>query len=274
MFRVISFKEHIMIVTTGGRTDQQTIDHARTLSEAYASPYIDRAKRSITKLKECYKEDIIVVSRNGIAIHPLFRKEPLTFHPNMAMVRAKRMLSGETDPFIETAGIISGMHVLDCTMGLASDSIIASLATGPDGQVTALEADPLLHLLAVEGLQSFPASNQEINEAMRRIVTMNAEHHAFLASEPDDSYDIIYFDPMFSEAIDNSNAIRTVHHQTEQSGLNVETIIEARRVARRRVVMKDHWKSPKFSELGFTQVKRKTSLFHYGYIDVQDEAVR
>ena len=56
-----------------------------------------------------------------------------------------------------------------------------------------------------------------------------------LASEPDDSYDIIYFDPMFSEAIDNSNAIRTIHHQTEQSGLNVETIIEARRVARRRV---------------------------------------
>ena len=263
-----------MIFTTGGRTDQQTIDHARALSEAYDSPYIDRAKRSITKLKQVYKEGIIAVSRNGIAIHPLSQEEPLTFHPNMAMVRAKRMLSGETDPFIETAEIAPGMHVLDCTMGLASDSIIASLATGAEGQVTALEADPLLHLLAAEGLKSFAASNQEINEAMRHIVTMNAEHHAFLASEPDDSYDIIYFDPMFSEAIDNSNAIRTIHHQTEQSRLNVKTIIEARRVARKRIVMKDHWKSPKFSELGFTQVKRKTSLFHYGYIDVQDEAVR
>lgn len=107
-----------MIVTTGGRTDQQTIDHARTLSEAYDSPYIERAKRSIIKLKECYKEDIIVVSRNGIAIHPLSQEEPLTFHPNMAMVRAKRMLSGETDPFIQTAGIAPGMHVLDCTMAL------------------------------------------------------------------------------------------------------------------------------------------------------------
>ncbi|WP_342387278.1 class I SAM-dependent methyltransferase [Salinicoccus bachuensis] len=259
-----------MIVTTGGRTDQQTIMHARSLSEKYNFPYINRSKQSICKLKERYQQDIITVSRKGIAIHPLTQEEPLTFHPNMAMVRAKRMLNGETDPFIETAGIAPGMSVLDCTMGLAADSIIASLATGREGRVTALEADPLLHLLAAEVLQAFTTPNQKINEAMDRIETINAEHHEFLESQTDDSYDIIYFDPMFSEIIDNANAIRNIHHQTRQSGLRPETITEARRVARRRVVLKDHWKSPKFMELGFIQLKRKTSLFHYGYIDVQD----
>ena len=258
-----------MIVTTGGRTDQQTIDHARSLSKKYNSPYIDRSKQSIYRLKKRYQQDIITVSRNGIAIHPLTQEESITFHPSMAMVRAKRILNGETDPFTETAGLASGMSVLDCTMGLAADSIIASLAAGPDGRVTALEADPLLHLLAAEGLQTFTATNRTINEAMRRIKTMNAEHHEFLAAEPEDSYDIVYFDPMFSEAIDNANAIRNIHHQTNQSELRMETINEARRVARRRVVLKDHWKSTKFNELGFIQLKRKSSRFHYGYIDVQ-----
>ncbi|MDL4843233.1 hypothetical protein [Aquibacillus rhizosphaerae] len=35
-----------------------------------------------------------------------------------------------------------------------------------------------------------------------------------------------------------------------------------------RVVLKDHWKSERLAEFGFTQHKRKTSLFHYGALEL------
>ena len=43
------------------------------------------------------------------------------------------------------------MRVLDCTMGLASDAVVASFITGWTGTVCAVEASPLLHLLVSEG---------------------------------------------------------------------------------------------------------------------------
>nr|WP_295971709.1 hypothetical protein [uncultured Bacillus sp.] len=46
-------------------------------------------------------------------------KENIFFHPNLAMVRAKRMLNGQVDPLITAAGLKEGMSFLDCTLGLA-----------------------------------------------------------------------------------------------------------------------------------------------------------
>ncbi|GAA3723476.1 class I SAM-dependent methyltransferase [Salinicoccus jeotgali] len=257
-----------MIITTGGRTDEQTVLYAYSLADKYDAPYIKRSKRSIETLKRHYHQDVVVVSRSGIIIHPFPQIEPIHFHPNMAMVRAKRILEGKADPFIKTAGLESGMHVLDCTMGLAADSLIASLAVGDDGRVTALESDPLLYLAVSEGLKHFTTQHVEIREAMSRIEALHAVHHEFLQRQEDNSFDVIYFDPMFTETVETSDAMQVIHEQTDKSDLSLDTITEARRVARERIVMKDHWQSSRFHDLGFVQEKRPSSLFHYGYINI------
>ena len=63
-------------------------------------------------------------------------------HENM--FRAKRMLRGEPDPFVEAAQVEPGDKLLDCTLGLGSDAIIASLAAGEQGEVCGIEKSPLL----------------------------------------------------------------------------------------------------------------------------------
>ncbi|MCG1009418.1 class I SAM-dependent methyltransferase [Salinicoccus sp. ID82-1] len=257
-----------MIITTGGRSDSPTIEYAGEIAASYGHPYIARRKKSISALKDEYQQDITVVSRKGISVIPLDKETAMTFHPNMAMVRARRLMNSEEDPFISALGLKTGMKLLDCTMGLASDSIIASLVAGSSGQVTAVEADPLLHMIVSEGLRTYDAGNHEMNEAMRRITTLHKNHFSYLETLPDNAYDVVYFDPMFDESIEASDGIQNIHRQAHHGELTLDIIHEAVRVARHRVVMKDHWKSSRFSQLGFTQLKRKTSLFHYGYLDV------
>ncbi|MFC3418475.1 class I SAM-dependent methyltransferase [Salinicoccus hispanicus] len=257
-----------MIVTTGGRTDSSTIEYARKIAGSYGCTYVERNKKSISMLKSIHRQDITVVSRKGISVTPLDEETSMSFHPNMAMVRARRLLNNEEDAFISAAELEPGMRLLDCTMGLASDSIIASLVTGSSGEVTAVEADPLLHMVVSEGLKIYESSIDEMNEAMRRITTIHSDHHSYLKTLPDDAFDVVYFDPMFHESIEASNGIQSIHSQAHQAELTKEIIDEARRVAARRIVLKDHFKSSRFSQLGFSQLKRRTSLFHYGYMDV------
>ncbi|GAB3061722.1 class I SAM-dependent methyltransferase [Salinicoccus sesuvii] len=257
-----------MIVTTGGRTDNITIDRAKKIALSNECPYVERKKKSISMLKKTYRQDIIIVGRSHISVNPLDQEAPMTFHPNMAMIRIRRLIKNELDPFISATTLKPGMRLLDCTMGLASDSIVASLQVGSDGHVTALEADPLLHLMVSEGLKTYDTGIDEMNKAMQRITTANIDHYGYLSQLPNDAFDVVYFDPMFDESIEASDGIQNIHSQTHQTELSIGVIREAKRVAKRRIVLKDHWKSPRFTQLGFTQLRRKSSLFHYGYIDV------
>lgn len=247
-----------MIITTSGRPDAKTIVHAKTLANKYNCPYAERKKQSIHTLLNQHQTPITVVGRDKLSIIPLSTKEPIYFHPNLSMIRAKRVLKGEKDLFVEAAELEVNMTLLDCTMGLASDSIIASITTKQQGKITSIEANPLLYMLVTEGLKKYQTNIIEIDEAMRRIQTIHADHHHYLTELPDNSYDIIYFDPMFLESIESSNAIQKINNQTVKTDLRPETIEEARRVAKQRIVLKDHWKSPRFKKLGFEQIKRKT----------------
>ena len=50
------------------------------------------------------------------------------------MFRVKRLMRGEHDPFVQATQLESGMTVLDCTLGMASDSIVASYMVGESGK--------------------------------------------------------------------------------------------------------------------------------------------
>lgn len=260
-----------MIVTTGGRYNENTLQKAKSIAMRYKLDFVMRRKLSVRALIEHYGDDIMVVGTDGLSIAPASGEEAVKYHPNFSMVRAKRLLKNEHDALVEAAELESGMSFLDCTMGLGADSVIASLTVGNTGKVTALEHSFILYLLTKEGLVSYDANNDIINEAMRDVEVKYANHEEYLKALPDNSFDIVYFDPMFDEEISNSKSLRTITPVTHAETLSETAIEEAKRVAAKKVVLKDHFRSSRFDQFGFNQQVRKTSKVHYGVIRTDDE---
>ncbi len=255
-----------MIVTTAGRTTEQMIQTARKVANDLGYHYFQRNKRSIHTLFKEKQQDVLVIGKSRFEWYRIEGGDPIFFHPNTAAFRVKRWLNGEVEPFLQATDLKEGMTFLDCTLGLASDSIMASMATGKQGQVVGIEGNKLLAYLVKTGLKTWESDMHQMNEAMKRIEVLQGNHQAILSKLSDDSFDVVYFDPMFHEHIEESNGIAPLRNVGVQDELMEQTIRDAQRVARHRVVLKDHWKSERFERLGFTVLKRKTAKFHYGYV--------
>ena len=257
-----------MIITTAGRTTSELVSKAKKLANTYGLVYKARNGVSVDTLKTMHQDDVVVVGKERLEISTLNDGSTLFFHPNLAMVRAKRMFRGEEEPLVQTAKLEEGMSLIDCTLGLASDSIIASIAVGTSGSVTGIEGNYLLYLLAKEGLASFTSGKEIVDQALRKIKVVHDDHYSFLKNKRTNSVDIVYFDPMFHTSVDKSNGINSIRGQALTTDIHDALIQEAKRVARERIVIKDHFQSERFAQLGFIQQKRKTSLFHYGTIEL------
>lgn len=254
-----------MLFTTAGRPTESSIKEAKQLAYTYHGTYVDRRKRSIKQLLTITEEPVIVFGNNRLFLYNK-STEPIFFHPNSAMFRCKSIMKGERDPFVEASGLTEGMSLLDCTAGLASDSIVASFVVGEGGRVDACEGS-LLGILLQEGLKRWESGNFPINQAIRRLSITQKRYEEILPTIPDNYYDVVYFDPMFEESILESDGVEGVRKVALYDGISKEMIEEAKRIARKRVVLKDHWKSTRFEQLGFQQQIRKTSKFHYGVIE-------
>ncbi|UUZ97194.1 class I SAM-dependent methyltransferase [Paenibacillus sp. P25] len=178
----------------------------------------------------------------------------------------KRSLSGESDPLLKLAGVKPGDRIVDCTAGLGSDAIVFSFGAGPEGTVTALEKARIPAFLLQQGLKSYESDVPGLNEAMRRIEVRALDHLDYLRSQPDGSLDIVYFDPMFRKPITESASIKAIRGIADDRPLSAEAIAEARRTARRAVIMKEHRDSGEFARLGFEEVHRSSTKIAYGVI--------
>ncbi|MBM7692553.1 16S rRNA G966 N2-methylase RsmD [Peribacillus deserti] len=259
-----------MLVTTGGRTDKEWMETAIQIAADLKVPFVPRRKRSIAAMQQEYQEDCLVVGKNRIELYEMTQDSPFFFHPNAAMLRLKRIKKGENDPLIEAADLKAGMSFLDCTLGLASDSIVASFIAGETGSVSGIEANPNLAFIVKRGLLQWDSANTDFNKAMRRINIQSGNHVEILKSMDSKSVDVIYFDPMFEETIKESNGIRALAGLALHETLTNEAIHEAKRVCSKRVILKDHFKSHRFNEFGFKVFKRKSSKFHFGVIELKE----
>jgi hypothetical protein len=256
-----------MFVTTAGRTDEQMMTKAQTIAEELQVPYMPRKKRSVLSLQKHTEDDCLVIGKNRLELYPFGESEPFFFHPNSAMFRIKRLLKGEKDPFIEAAQLTPGMSLLDCTLGLASDSIVASFVVGEKGRIIGTEASPYLAYIVRNGLHTWDSGLPEMNEAMKRIAVHSCHSLDYLKTQASNSMDCVYFDPMFEETILESDGIKTLGKFARYDDLNDELMSEALRVASKRIILKDHFRSERFIKYGFEVFRRKTSKFHFGVIE-------
>lgn len=255
------------IVTTERKCHEESIARAKAVAEQLGLPLVERRKESIATLLSKYEAEAVLVA---------FPKElkvnteagELFFHPNMSQLRLKNLRKGDKDHMTEAMGLHEGMEVLDCTLGLGADAIVASFGVGERGRVVGLESSPLVAAVTGCGLQHFLPGNYPLYAAMRRIQVVNSDYLDYLKQQSDDSFDVVYFDPMFRHPITTSSSLSPLRGVANHNALSLEAVAEAKRVARQRVVMKEAANSREFARLGFNQITGgRYASVHYGIIE-------
>ncbi len=260
-----------MIVTTGRKFNSDAEFLAKTTAEKLNLKFIPRENFSTDALKKIYgAENILVAKKNSLRL--LTEEGELFFHPNTAHLRIKNLRNGEGDRLITAGKISAGMKILDCTLGLGSDAIVESFVVGELGKVIALEKNPVLAEIVRHGMKNFSADNEKILNAMRRVEIITADYLDFLKSSAENSFDVVYFDPMFRHPIKKSSGINPIRPVADKNPLTLEAVKEACRVAKFRVILKEHAKSGEFNRLGFKLAAGgRYSSISFGVIDLVEE---
>ncbi|MGT2929093.1 class I SAM-dependent methyltransferase [Streptococcus dentasini] len=242
------------IVTTSLRQDQSLVQQAKKLAQKFSVTYVERRKRSLKQLLADYRTVLMIYQDQLVLTYS--DGSQLYFHPDTAMLRSK----AAHDPLVNLLAP-APKSVLDTTMGLASDSIVMAAA---GHQVTALEVNPLIHLIVSHGLQTFKTANDRLNRAMRSIKTFNQEALSYMNQLPSKSVDTVYADPMFSHRITESSNLNGLIPLVDFRGLSEPFIQEAQRVARQSIIIKAHFRDDSFERFGFVRQIRPNQKFHYG----------
>lgn len=255
------------IVTTTRKPDSAQKSFAEEISLKLGGKFIERKDFSFDTLKKIHcVENILLVKKNSLSI--VTSDGELFFHPNTAHLRIKNLRSGEGDRLVDSLKISSGSKILDCTLGLGSDAIVESFIVGKTGKIVALEVNPLIFEIVSHGLKNFSEDSPHILESMRRIEVFNADYRDFLKNCADNSFDVVYFDPMFRKPIKKSSGLNPIRPLADNRPLTEEIIAEACRVAKFRVVLKEHNGSFEFQRLGFKILGGgKYSSVAFGVID-------
>lgn len=254
-------------VTTSHRPSKATIDLAKHFAKKLGVPFVERNDLSQKALADTLKvRGLVVVSANRVSYFEGGRE--FFFHPGLASLRIKELKNGKTDQMIKAMSLIPGDYVLDCTLGLGSDAIVASYVAGVEGRITGLEDSSVIAALVQHGLANYPAPEKDLALAMRRVRVININHKEYLAGLAPQSYDIVYFDPMFRIPRCHSPAIDSIRPLANPHPLDRETIDLALKVAARRVVIKERRGSTEFQRLGFHRIEGgKYAPVVYGVIE-------
>ena len=235
--------------------------------------YVPRDHLSLPQIKALYGADIVVVvnRRRPAVFHGDGR---FFFHQGMAELRILNYSRTGHDPMIAAMGLRPGMSLLDCTVGLASDALVAAFVVGGAGLVKGVESSALVAAIVRHGLQSLGAADanadarRETVESASRIEIICADHLRYLSALPDASVDIVYFDPMFRHPRHASAGIRPLRCFADDRALERESISQALRVCRQRVVLKEARGSVEFNRLGFsTLLGGRYSAVSYGVLE-------
>ncbi|WP_018922472.1 class I SAM-dependent methyltransferase [Salsuginibacillus kocurii] len=259
-----------VIVTTTRKNQEKLQNHAQALAQEFHISFIQREKTSLPYLTATYEAPVLVVGTTKLTLHfPGQEDDPFFFHPSMAELRIKALARGENDRMVEACSLQAGDTFIDATMGLGSDSLVASYVVGKTGRVYGIESHPVVAYLVAEGMKQLALTHATLHDELSRVAVNAGDHYEWLVTMEEDSADVIYFDPMFQKEVQGSSSIGPLRAFANTEEVSAATVEEACRVAKRRVVLKDHRSSDRFEVLGFTRLLRKHAHIHYGVIDLK-----
>ncbi len=207
-----------MQTTVSDSATAKTHARARELAQRWGLEY--RRRRSVD-----WSEPVLVVTRGPLSLR--WPGGELRWHPGM--LHALRA-TGWAHPIPRLAGLGEGDAVLDATLGLGTEARFLAELTGHT--VVGVEVAPAVAALTSEGLRSVGAAVQVVHAHSLQV----------LADSADASFDLVYADPLFP-ARKNNDRVTTGLAGLRAGGCpwtpDAGWLAEARRVARKAVVIKD-----------------------------------
>ncbi|MFA6075206.1 MAG: class I SAM-dependent methyltransferase [Negativicutes bacterium] len=223
-------------VTTIKAADEPLINKARATAVELNLPYLNRNNFS---LKELLTEanSALVFEKYSLALHSINGIH--RFHLNLAGLRIQNIERGFGDNMVSAMGLgPSCCRVLDCTLGMASDAIVAAYSVGTTGCVHGCEQSALLHYITKAGLVNFLSGKPQLDDALRRITTTHGDYRNYLEKSNENDFDVIYFDPMFTRPQHKSSAFTPIRGIVCDLPLAPETLKIALSKTANRVVVK------------------------------------
>jgi len=231
-------------------------------------PFVARKRKCLELLmRENQADGVIVWEKQGPVLY--VENQKFFFHPSMAKNRiAFNRKMNTADLMIKACQLRESDSFLDCTLGLGADSIVAAYFSRT-GRITGLEHQATVAYVIRWGMKLYTSRMPWLEEAIHRIEVLNQDYRNYLLKQEDDAYDIVYFDPMFQKPLLKSQAISPLRKLADHDPLQPESVKEACRVARKRVVMKELATGNELERLGFTKFSgSKHNQIAYGFIDV------
>jgi 16S rRNA (guanine1516-N2)-methyltransferase len=247
----------IELAVACGDETQSTKDKAAALSAELGIPLATELEPS---------EDVppfrLIVSAKGVELCEYGRRGAGSVYvdfvdgPTGHRLRSTRF---GKQPLATAMGLSSSpMHVVDATAGLGRDAfLLASLGC----EVTAIERCPILGALLQDGLDRAKRGPQAVRAAGQRISLLIGDARSLLSSlTADATSDVVYLDPMYPPR--NKRALpkkelricRALVGDDRDAG---ELFLIARRVARKRVVVKRPRHAPLLSPRPHLQIRTK-----------------
>jgi hypothetical protein len=137
---------------------------------------------------------------------------------------ASKLTQGRAHPFIRALGDVETLF--DCTLGLGSDAIHAHAVLRC--RIVGCEASLVLCALLEDGFARLGVDAQ----------VKNAHALETLRACGDDSFDVVTLDPMMTRPKRSAPSFEILRRLALHERASPELLIEARRVARKRVVLK------------------------------------
>jgi len=173
--------------------------------------------------------------------------------PGMAFLRLLRARRGEKDPLLVHAAVKPGDEVLDATLGLGGDALVAA---GAGANVVGLEKDSVLAAFTQAALRRLTGHGRE---PASRIQVIRADHRRWLREQRVRSFDVVLFDPMFRVPGDAGPLFDLLRDRADHQPLAPATLREAQRVARRGVLVKDSGRGEELQRLGLVPLPSRRS---------------
>ena len=212
------------------------IETAKAMAAQLGVAYVERPHNQVLEAFMAAQglAAVIVLEKDGPRIHS--EHGTFAYHPGMAEIRAQQLLRGAPDHLVRALDLHPGARVLDCTLGLASDAAVAACVAGPTGRVVGLEASLLLHFAVQHGLAHYECKTPLLTAALRRVEAVHAVAAEYLATCAHNSFDVVYFDPMFRHPVQGSKAMEALRPLSLEEPLARSTVELALKVAPRVVI--------------------------------------
>ncbi|HEY3396755.1 MAG TPA: class I SAM-dependent methyltransferase [Armatimonadota bacterium] len=256
-------------MTTSRKVGTAHHAEARLWAERLQTEVVPRADLSLPALlASAGATGVLVVGGDRVTYHEPRRELVYFFHPGMARRRLRNYTAGRGDPMLTAMRLQAGDTVLDCTLGRGTDATLAAHVAGPTGRVVGLEKMPVLAWMTIDGLQHYEIDDRLTREAMRRVEAHCADYAEALPRQETDSFEVVYFDPLFDQPVAGASGMVPLRQLASDEPVTVAALEEARRVARRCVVIKQRVGTPLWAQLPFplTLVSGGKSNIEYGVI--------